>query len=95
MQRLIIQELGIIAAIALIGTIILSIILPNNMAIIALIFGVVTTIVGALSAFLNTKNMSEKESETLENDILKRAEVAQEETTDKDYGDGDVQGKER
>lgn len=74
MQQLIIRELGIIAAIALIGTIILSIILPENMAIIALIFGVVTTIVGALSAFLNTKNMSEKEAEVLEQNIHEQYE---------------------
>jgi uncharacterized protein YacL len=65
MQQLIIQELGLIAAIALIGTILLSILLPDNMAIIALIFGVVTTIVGALSAFLNTKKLTEKQEETL------------------------------
>lgn len=74
MQQLIIRELGIIAAIALIGTIILSIILPENMAIIALIFGVVTTIVGALSAFLNTKNMTEKEEEVLEQNIKEQYE---------------------
>jgi len=74
MQQLIIRELGIIAAIALIGTIILSIILPDNMAIIALIFGVVTTIVGALSAFLNTKNMTEKEEEVLEQNIKQQYE---------------------
>lgn len=74
MQQLIIRELGIIAAIALIGTIILSVILPENMAIIALIFGVVTTIVGALSAFLNTKNMTEKEQEILEKNITKEYE---------------------
>lgn len=74
MQQLIIRELGIIAAIALIGTIILSIILPENMAIIALIFGVVTTIVGALSAFLNTKNMTEKEEEVLEQNIKQQYE---------------------
>lgn len=74
MQQLIIRELGIIAVIALIGTIILSIILPENMAIIALIFGVVTTIVGALSAFLNTKNMTEKEEEVLEQNIKEQYE---------------------
>lgn len=70
MQELIIKELGAIGSIALLGTIIVTCILPENTIIITLLFGAVTSIIGALSAFLNTKNMTEKEEEILERNLL-------------------------
>ena len=76
MQELIVKELGILGIIALLGTITVTCIIPENTIIITLLFGAVTSIIGALSAFLNTKNMTEKEEEIIKEHILS--------------GDGDV-----
>lgn len=70
MQELIIKEIGLLGTIALIGTIIVTCIFPENTIIITLLFGAVTSIISGLLTFLNTKNMTEKEEEILEKNIL-------------------------
>ena len=74
MQELIIKEVGIIGIIALIGTIMVTCLFPDNEIATTLLFGAVTSIIGGLLTFLNTKNMSEKESEILRETILTRNE---------------------
>lgn len=74
MQELIIKEVGIIGTIALIGTILVTCLFPNNDIAITLLFGAVTSIIGGLLTFLNTKNMSDKESEILRETIIQRNE---------------------
>ena len=71
-QELIVKELGLIGTIALIGTILVTCTFPENITAITLLFGAVTSIIGALAAFLNTKNMSEKEAEILEQQVIER-----------------------
>jgi hypothetical protein len=70
MQELIIKEMGVICVIALIGTITITCLFPDNEMAITLLFGAVTAIITGLFTFLNTKNMSEKEAEILEQNIL-------------------------
>lgn len=74
MQELIIKEMGIIGVIALIGTITITCLFPDNEMAITVLFGAVTAIITGLFTFLNTKNMSEKEAEVLEQNILKNNE---------------------
>ena len=74
MQELIIKEIGLLGIIALIGTILVTCLFPDNNIVITLLFGAVTSIISGLLTFLNTKNMSEKESEVLEQNILSRVE---------------------
>ncbi len=70
MQELIIKEMGIMGVIALLGTITITCLFPDNEMAITLLFGAVTAIITGLFTFLNTKNMTEKESEILEQNIL-------------------------
>lgn len=83
-QKLIIMIIGACLVILLIGTILLSIINPR-MEIITLLFGAVTTLIGILATALRGKNMTEKQSETLEEYYRQKAEEKA------GYGDGDVQ----
>lgn len=66
MQELIIKEVGLLGTIALIGTILVTCLFPDNNVAITLLFGAVTTIIGGLLTFLNTKNMTEKQEEIIE-----------------------------
>lgn len=66
MQELIIKEVGILGAIALVGTILVTCMFPENTVAITLLFGAVTTIIGGLLTFLNTKNMTEKQEEIIQ-----------------------------
>lgn len=73
MQELIIKEIGMIGTIALIGTILVTCLFPENNIVITLLFGAVTSSITGLLTFLNTKNMTEKQDETLEKYHLNKA----------------------
>lgn len=74
MQELIIKEVGLLGTIALIGTILVTCLFPENNIAITLLFGAVTSIISGLLTFLNTKNMTEKEEEVLEQNIKQQYE---------------------
>ena len=66
MQELIIKEVGMLGTIALIGTILVTCLFPDNNIVITLLFGAVTSTITCLSTFLNTKNMTEKQEEIIQ-----------------------------
>ena len=70
-QELIIKEVGLLGTIALIGTILVTCLFPENNIAITLLFGAVTSSISGLLTFLNTKNMTEKEAEILEQNIIR------------------------
>lgn len=76
MQELIIKEMGVIGVIALIGTITITCLFPDNEMAITLLFGAVTAIITGLFTFLNTKNMTEKQAENLEQYHIQQYEDA-------------------
>lgn len=88
-QKIIILILGACLIISLIGTILLAVI-GQGLEIITIFVGIVTTIVGILATFLTGKNMTEKQSETLEEYYRQKAENEAEPLTT-EVGDGDVQ----
>lgn len=75
MQELIIKEVGILGCIALIGTILVTCMFPENTVAVTLLFGAVTTIIGGLLTFLNTKNMTEKQEEIIEQHTIGEKDV--------------------
>lgn len=75
MQELIIKEVGILGAIALVGTILVTCMFPENTVATTLLFGAVTTIIGGLLTFLNTKNMTEKQEEIIEQHTIGEKDV--------------------
>ena len=82
LQTLIIKELGLIATLALTGTILVSAFIPENTTTITLLFGAVTATISALGTFLTGKNMTEKQEETLEkyyiNKEINKEEIVEE-----------------
>ena len=64
-QKIIICIFGACLIISLIGTILISI-MGQGLEIVTIFIGIVTTIIGILATFLQGKNMTEKQSETLE-----------------------------
>ena len=75
MQELIIKEVGILGCIALTGTILVTCMFPDNTVAVTLLFGAVTTIIGGLLTFLNTKNMTEKQEEIIEQHTIGEKDV--------------------
>ena len=87
-QKLIILIIGACLIITLIGTILISI-TNAKLELITMLIGVVTTLVGILATALRGKNMTEKQSETLEEYYREKAENEAEPLTT-EVGDGDV-----
>ena len=87
-QKLIILIIGASLIITLIGTILISI-TNAKLELITMLIGVVTTLVGILATALRGKNMTEKQSETLEEYYREKAENEAEPLTT-EVGDGDV-----
>lgn len=81
MQELIIKEVGILGTIALLGTILVTCLFPDNTIVTTLLFGAVTSSITALVTFLNNKNMTEKQEETLTKYHLNKALNNNEEVT--------------
>lgn len=71
-QKIIISIFGLCLIISIIG-VVCSILFSVGIESITLLLGVVTTIIGVLATFLKDKNLSEKESETLEKYFIQNA----------------------
>ena len=71
-QKIIIRIFGLCLIISIIG-VVCSILFSVGIESITLLLGVVTTIIGVLATFLKDKNLSEKESETLEKYFIQNA----------------------